>query len=444
MKVPSQPPDWETVWTRAMDSFSLAELFTNRLDDSEYLPWDRLQYKTPPDGLDHEMWWVALKVRRAAQQREVPLWAKNGRSFHYALTDTVLRQCVDIARRASGQISLPELAVNQSDRDRYVVNSLIEEAITSSQLEGAATSRRVAKQMIRSGRRPLNRSEMMIANNYVAMQQIQEWRDEPMTPERIIELHRIVTEGTLEDPRDEGHLQQPDEDRIAVWGDGDQLLHRPPPADELPDRLVAICEFANAVRDDGPYLPPPVRAVILHFMMGYDHYFADGNGRTARALFYWCMLHNGYWLTEYVTISKILKNAPSKYAGSFLLSEDDDGDLTYFVLYHLRVFTRALDELQTYLARKSQEIKKVRLALDGVHGDFNHRQLALLDRAIHEEGAEFTVKSHGLSHRASHETARQDLMDLTNRGLLEQFRRGKEFVWRATDSLGDKLGTRAR
>lgn len=424
-----------------MDSRSLPELFTNQIDDRDYLPWDRLQYKTPPEGFDHEMWWVALKLRRAALKRDLPLRDKAGNAFHYALTDAVLRQCVDIAKRASGEISLPELAVNQGDRDRYVVNSLIEEAITSSQLEGAATSRRVAKQMIRSGRRPISRGETMIANNYVAMQQIQDWRDQPITPERIVELHRIVTEGTLDDPRDAGHLQVPGEDRIAIWGDGDQLLFRPPSAAELPGRLAALCDFANGNPDDGPYLPPPLRAIVIHFMMGYDHYFADGNGRTARALFYWSMLNSGYWLTEYVTISKILKNAPSKYAGSFLLSEDDDGDLTYFILYHLRVFTRALDELQTYLARKSQEIKQVRLALDGVHGDFNHRQLALLDRAIHEDGAEFTIKSHGTSHRASHETARQDLMDLTKKGLLVRSKRGKAFIWRASESLADRLRT---
>lgn len=429
MKVPAKPPAWEPAFIRAMDTLRLAELFSDPLDDSKYLPWDKVRFKTPPEGIDHELWWVMIKLRRQARQREIALRDMAGKPFHYALTDTVLKQCERIAQRASGEISLPELTVSAGDRERYVVNSLIEEAITSSQLEGASTTRRVAKQMLRSGRNPVTKGERMILNNYRAMELIQEWRNDEITPERILELHRVVTDGTMEDPDEAGRVQTENEVRISVWGDGEQLLHRPPPAAELPDRLGALCDFANATDDEGPYLPVPVRAIILHFMVGYDHYFVDGNGRTARLLFYWCMLRNHYWLTEYVTISRILKEAPSRYAASFLLTEDDDGDLTYFLLYHLEVFVRALDELRGYLSRKAQEIRDVRSALDAAHADVNHRQLALLDRALHDPAAEFTVRSHGTSHRASHETARQDLQELERRGLLSKTKRGKAFVW---------------
>lgn len=441
MKVPATPPEWNQALDRAWNTLRLGELYVEPLDDSEYLPWDRLRFKTPPTDIDHELWWVMIKLRRQVQQRAVPLKDMNGDDFHYALTDTILKQCELIARQASGEISLPELALSSGDRDRYVVNSLIEEAITSSQLEGASTTRRVATQMIRSGRTPATKSERMILNNYRAMELIREWRDDPITAERVLELHRVVTMGTMEDPDEAGRLQTPADERISVWGDGDQLLHRPPAAAELPGRLEALCAFANESGGDGPYLPAPVRAIIVHFMVGYDHYFADGNGRTARLLFYWCMLKNGYWLTEYVTISRILKNAPSKYAASFLLSEDDGGDLTYFLLYHLGVFVRALDQLREYLSRKAKEIRDVRSTLDTTHADLNHRQLALLDRAIHDPAAEFSVKSHGLSHRASHETARQDLIDLERRGLLRRTKRGKAFVWVPGPDLGAHAGT---
>jgi Fic family protein len=429
MKVPAKPPEWEAAYLRAIDTLSVGELFRDPIDDSEYLAWDKLRFKTPPPGIDHELWWVIVKIRRNAQQRVVPLIDMAGKNFHYALTDAVLKQCDAITQRASGEISLPELALSSGDRDRYVVNSLIEEAITSSQLEGASTTRRVAKQMIRSGRNPVTKGERMILNNYRAMEMIREWTEEPITPARVMELHRVVTSDTMEYPDEAGRLQTPQDIRIAVWGDGEQVLHRPPDAAELPARLQALCDFANASGQDGPYVPVPVRAIIVHYMVGYDHYFADGNGRTARLLFYWCMLRNRYWLTEYVTISRILKNAPSRYAASFLLSEDDDGDLTHFVLYHLGVFVRAIDELRDYLSRKAQEIREVRSALDSTHSDLNYRQLALLDRAIHDATSEFTVKSHGSSHRASHETARQDLLELEHRGLLTRTKRGKAFLW---------------
>jgi Fic family protein len=441
LKVPATPPDWEPALERAFTTLGLAELYTEPLDDSEYLPWDRLRFLTPPPGLDHEQWWVMLRLRRRTQQREVPLRQLDGSPFHLALTDAVLRQCDEITRTASGEIVLPELAMSQGDRDRYVVSSLIEESITSSQLEGATTSRRVAKDMLRSGRTPTTRSEQMILNNFRGMEQVQLWRDDPITPQRVLELHRIVTEGTLDDASEAGRLQSAADGRIAVWGDDEQVLHRPPPATELPERLERLCAFANATNDSGPYLPAPVRAIIVHFMTGFDHPFADGNGRTARLLFYWCMLRNGYWLTEYVTISKILKRAPSQYARSYLLSEDDDGDLTYFVLYHLKVFRRAMDELRSYLTAKTRELRTIRTALEKTQSILNHRQLALLDAALRDPSTRFTVRSHGSSHRASHETARQDLMDLEARGLLTRTKIGKAFVWRAAPDLASQLVT---
>ena len=58
-------------------------------------------------------------------------------------------------------------------------------------------------------------------------------------------------------------------------------------------------------------------------MFGYDHYFADGNGRIARTSFYWSMLHHGYWLAEYLAISKILRAAPGRYGDSYQYTEDD-------------------------------------------------------------------------------------------------------------------------
>ena len=84
-----------------------------------------------------------------------------------------------------------------------------------------------------------------------------------------------------------------------------------------------------------------IRAIILHFWLAYGHPFVDGNGRTARALFYWAMLHEGYWLFEFISISNILRKAPAQYGLSFLYSETDDNDLTYFIVAQTKVIRRA-------------------------------------------------------------------------------------------------------
>ncbi len=444
-KMPAPPPNRdELLHAASRDSRRLMKILEvgTGVGQQQYLPWDKLRYKTPPGGLTVEEWWLGIRMGRTSLQRELPLHSKDGEPFTYALPDEVLKRLDEITRRASGQIAVSELVTNPATRDRYIVNSLIEEAITSSQLEGASTTRPVAKEMLRTGRPPKDKSERMILNNYRAMQRISELRDQDLTPDLVCEIHRIVTDGTLEDPASAGKIQSnPDPaDRVAVYNQADQLVHKPPPVEQLPERLRALCLFANARSEgDQAWVHPVLRALTVHFMFGYDHYFEDGNGRTARALFYWCMLRNGYWLAEFLTISSILKKAPSQYIRSYVLTEQDDGDLTYFHIYHLGVIVRAIDELDAYLARKIADLRATKSRLDAISSDFNYRQLALIESALKNPTQSFTVASHSSSHNVSGEAARQDLQDLEVRGLLWKERVSRKFVWHPIPGMDERI-----
>lgn len=443
MKIPVPPPDTDRLLEQVQGLGRLGVVLTQVVDQRSpaqpYYSWDRLRFKTPPGDLTHEEWWLGIRLARRAARRPIDgLRNVDGRPFPYTVPDEVLAALDRIARDASGLIGISEQVTNPSTRDRYLVSSLIEEAITSSQLEGAATTRKVAKDMLRSGRNPRDRSERMIYNNFAAMQRITELRDSAMTPDLVREIHRIVTEDTLDDPRQAGALQTHDSDRIAVYDEFGELLHRPPPVAELPDRLQALCAVANG---DHPthYVPPVLRAITVHFMVGYDHYFADGNGRTGRALFYWTMLRNGYWLTEFLSISRILKKAPVQYGRSFLDTEQDEGDLTYFFVYQLGVIERAIRELHEYLDAKAAELRDLGRALSDRPGEFNHRQVALLKHSIKNPDTPFTALGHARTHGVSGETARQDLMDLERRGLLARFKIGRQFAWSPAADLSEQL-----
>lgn len=418
-------------------------MLNTRQDSSSepYLPWDKIRYKTPPPGLTNEEWWLGIRMARDVMLRKLPLKALDGREFSYALPDEVLRLQDEVTQRASGQIATPEPITNPATRDRYVVSSLIEEAITSSQLEGASTSRRDAKSMITYGSAPKNRSEQMILNNYYAMMHVSENRHADFTPEAICELHEIVTRGTLDNPEAAGRIQSnPDPaDRVKIFDEEDKVLHAPPPVAELPERLQALCDFANGHSSAGPYVPPVIRSLAVHFMAGHDHYFEDGNGRTARALFYWSMLKNGYWLTEYLTISKILKKAPGQYTRAFILTEQDGGDLTHFLIYQLSVIKRALDDLDMYLTKRVNELHEARLLMANLPGEFNHRQLAILESATKNPANFYTVRSHIKSHGISHQTARNDLQDLERRKILLRQKAGKEFTWTPASNMLELL-----
>ncbi|HET6508163.1 MAG TPA: Fic family protein [Baekduia sp.] len=432
----AQPPDS----SRALSLDRFLAITQAKLP-AGYPHWDKLRHLDPPDGLTSEEWWAAVKLGRTQAARTLPLRDRDGVAFTYTTPDLVLRALHLVDQRCAGEIRMPEVVTGDAQAKRqYLVNSLMEEAIRSSQLEGASTSRRVAKELLRTGRRPKDRSELMIVNNYMALQYMRESMGDRLRPADVLELQRILNDGTLDDPSASGRLQTPDEPRVAVVDriDGG-VLHRPPPADQLPSRLQALCDFANGDSDDeDTFIHPVVRAILLHFWLAYDHPFEDGNGRTARVLFSWFMRTKGYWLVEYLSISKILREAPGRYNRAFLLTETDHGDTTYFIIHQLGVIERAIDELHKYLRRKVAEVRGVERLLRGASG-FNHRQTELLGGALRDGDRVYTFTSHANAHGVTHETARTDLRDLADRGLLTTEREGRLYRFHPAPDLAAQL-----
>ena len=441
MKIPASPPPLNDILEQMQPNTRVLQaLASGRPVDARgrYLHWDQMRNRQPPDGLSREEWWWGTALARRGMATALPLTGVDGRPFTFANVDEVQRLVHEIDRFASGQVLVDEVVTNPRSSDRYLVSSLVEEAIASSQLEGASTTRQLAKEMIHTRRAPRTHSEQMILNNFQAMQLAREFAGEPLTEELILELHRVVTDGTLDSPGDAGRLQTPGEDRASVYWHDDQLLHQPPRAGELPERMRSLCDFANGATPAG-FIHPVVRAIVVHFWVGYDHPFRDGNGRTARALFYRSMLESGYWLTQYVTISSILKNAPAQYARSYLFCEtDDENDITYFVIDQLRVIKRAIDSLYGYLDRKVAETREIEAMLHG-SPHLNHRQLVLIGDALRDPAAPFTIRAQQTRHGVTYESARTDLLTLERLGLLTKQKVGKKYVFLAAPDLANRL-----
>ena len=441
MRMPTTPPPLSELlkeWGTRIGDLLASDVGNSPRD--RYLHWSELRHREPPDGLSSESWWLAVKMARLSMRHALPLEDKGGKSFWFCDSGYLHRMLHQIDQSAGGRVELPDDLVNPTNRDRYLVNSLIEEAITSSQLEGAATTRLVAKEMLRSGRSPRDRSERMIHNNYHGMEFVAEVVDEALSASILLELQRILTDGTLDDPKAVGRFRRlSDEVSVVDQRDG-TILHEPPDAGDLAERMERLFDFANSA-DDEPFIHPVVKAVLLHFMVGYEHPFVDGNGRTARALFYWAMAKSKYWMMEYLPISAIIRKAPAQYARAYLYSERDDNDVTYFLDYNLRVVLRSIKRLHRHLAGKARDAQELELLLKKTHllAVLNHRQVALLGHMHKHPGATYTIGGHRRSHRVTYQTARTDLLNLVKLGLASSVKRGRMFVFTQADGFARRL-----
>lgn len=435
-RLPENPPAIHDVLNKINPDHLRRVLDVGPTVDGRYLHWEEVRRRPPPDGLTTDEWWAGLALNRQVIARSSPILNTKGKPFLYSLVDPVLESLHKLDLRATGRLAAPAATLNLTTRDRYRVRGIIEEAISSSQLEGAATTRVRANEMLRSRQKPRDISERMIANNYNAIRHIREITDRDLSPDLICEIHAILTEDTLDNPDKCGRFQKPGDSRAIVVDELDKTIFTPPPAEEIMERIERLCEFANG--SNGGFTHPLLRSILLHFWLAYIHPFADGNGRTARGLFYWSSLRGDYWLMEYVSISAVLLKAPAQYGKSFLYSETNDNDLTYFLIHQLNALDEAFQGLSDYVDSVLERNQEA----DSIIGDIpglNSRQRVLLSDALRNPDRLYTFRDHANRHDVSLNTARNDLLYLAKIDILKPEKMGKQKAFIASTNLDRAL-----
>ncbi|MBQ1191148.1 MAG: Fic family protein [Bacteroidales bacterium] len=388
-----------------------ANLIVDKINE-DYDYWDKVKYKPLPNGYNPTMLWSHVKASR--YKGRIPVWDKYG--INLCVTNHMQRICHEFDM-IFGSFWEADSAPDATEKMRYLASSLMEEAIYSSQMEGASTTRAKAKEMLKKGISPRDKSQQMIVNNYQTIQYITKHKDDPMTEERLLQIHRLMTENTLKDSNNSGRFRTNSDDVVVENKITHEIVHTPPPADDLPQFIQDLCNFFNN-ENNRIFIHPIIRGIIIHFMIAYMHPFVDGNGRTARALFYWYMLKEKYWLTEYMSISKVIAKSKHRYEKSFLYTECDELDLGYFVSYNLRVLNLSFLQLKGYIEKKQREKKAANAFI--LIGNINERQAQIIQYFNDRPNEIVTVKE--MQHRfaITAMTARKDLVDLVEKGYLDE------------------------
>lgn len=374
----------------------------------DYLYWNKLKYKTKTE--DKIKLWSAVKLHRKMNSKQVFF---GNHAFYFPNTDYLQRALHQFDLNIGGTLG-SNTGIAETDKTKFILSSIMEEAISSSQMEGANTTRKKAKEMIQKDQKPRTKSEQMIMNNYVTMQHTIQYKHEDLTPEKLLEIHKLIAYKTLDNSEDEGRFRQSDnifvEDTLKS-----EIIHQPPPKEELEKLIHDLCHFFN--HDSTDFIHPIIKGCIIHFMIGWIHPFTDGNGRTARALFYWYMLKRGYWLTEYLSISHIIKDTKTQYEKAYVYTENDDNDLGYFITYHVKTMEKAFVALKEYIGRKQKEVVQAAKFLKIPH--VNDRMAQVLKIIYDDPDRVLNSKEIEKRFDISNFTARHDLKSLVELGFLD-------------------------
>ena len=401
--------------------------------NERYDYWTEFKYKKYDSKLSNIELWAAARFIRRFHLSKIQLTSGDYKEeFCYSVPKPIQEKLHSLDRNY-GYIFEEDQLKSEREKKRLQVSSIMEEAIASSQIEGAITTRVAAKEMLRSNRRPRNISEQMIFNNYIAILKLNDYKKYELSIDLMQEIHATVTKDTLENSDHEGRIRYNNEVHVVDTSKS-EVVHIPPGHEYLEGLLVSFCKFAN---DQKHFIHPIVKASILHFMVGYLHPFHDGNGRTARALFYWFLLKNDYWLIEYVSISKLILKTKIQYANAYQQVERDSNDLTYFIKYQIKILEASFRELKNYLTSKRQEKRKIGELLR--FSQFNHRQIEIINKALETEYFEISIKQYEARMNVSFGTARSDLLILEDHGLFSKIKRGKSFYFTPSLEFSGRL-----
>ena len=207
------------------------------------------------------------------------LWYNAGMSFQprYVLTQR-LRDNLREIERLKGQVCTTMIAPSAEMAVR--LRASVEAVHSSTAIEGNPLDLRQVREVITTGKH-LTRDEyavIEVSNYKKAWDYIQQrrLREDELTVSDILDLHRLITSGLLDETRCGCVRQIP----VVIENSQRQVLYQAVEAERVSTELEQLIDW---VRQSQFNVHPVVVAGVIHLQLLNIHPFADGNGRTARA-----------------------------------------------------------------------------------------------------------------------------------------------------------------
>ncbi len=398
------------------------------LANSRYFSPEEISHRIPEGLKEDKLLELISSIRKHKSEPLYPLTDQQNQPFGYWKTPRLEKMLheIDIQR------SLWKETKQASLLGELLTQSLIDEAFYSSWIEGAKTTRKKAEELIRKQVSPQDRSERMCLNNFRTMDFILKNLDRKLDEAFVCDVHRIATEETL-DPEDEPYSGKYRDGQILVVDEANQTIdYTPPEANRIRgmmQKLFTWVELDKLEGIDSFFVHPVTKASILHFYTVYVHPFFDGNGRTARALMYHYLLKHGYDFMKYFSVSKAIAAKRKGYYQAILNVEKCDSDMTYFALYSAQMILEAITTVE--IQKKTEETLSDWLAKLTASGtELNPRQEKMFKLHFRQGLFPLTIKKYRKINHVVYETARTDLTDLCDKGLLQMQKKRREFVFK--------------
>ncbi len=175
------------------------------------------------------------------------------------------------------------------------------------------------------------RSEREVLNYFAGLHYIEQHSNiERIRHEDIFELHRILADGVM----DQGQAGRYRTIQVRVG------QYTPPPAQDVSPLMMELLDWWNGPASE---LSPVLSSAILHYRFEEIHPFADGNGRTGRALSLWDLYRRGFDTHHLFAVDEYYWEDRPRYYQSLAEVRTEDGDLSGWLEYCAEGYHQTLE-----------------------------------------------------------------------------------------------------
>jgi Fic family protein len=171
-----------------------------------------------------------------------------------------------------------------------------------------------------------------------------------LTHEDLFRLHAIMA-GQVMDQGEAGAYRKI---RVRVGP------HFPPAPEDVSGLMFEMLEWWN---EEANALSPVLSSAILHYRFEDIHPFADGNGRTGRALALWELYRRGFDSHHIFSVDEFFWEDRARYYAALQDVRVNGGDLTFWLEYNAQGLQQTLERVWRRIQQLSASTSKVKLVL---------------------------------------------------------------------------------
>ena len=323
----------------------------------------------------------------------------------------------------SGKVSGQFSGITEDQKEQYLVEMLLSEAIKTSAIEGEFLSREDVMSSLKKNL-GIHEDQPKFVKDHRAkgiaklMVEVRKSWNEELTEAKLFVWHEMLMEGNRY--VNAGNWRTGTEPMQVVSGAmGKEVVHfEAPPSANIPSEMNLFFLWFNQTAPGGAraILNPILRAAITHLYFESIHPFEDGNGRIGRALAEKA-LHQGLGQPILISLSQVIEAKKQSYYDGLKVAQQSL-QIDSWLLYFADVVMKAQEKAEQLIEFSLQKAK----FFDRFKTQLNERELKVVKRMLAEgpegfEGGMNAKKYMGIT-GVSKATATRDLQNLRDLGVL--------------------------